>query len=241
MVAKSFQAYIQECEPYLVKDKMYVNMRNPKTGNVKVCRWYSEKEYAKLYPEAKIQKVESTFMNKTQKEVLGFEKGYITIFKGDTYGELEWFRASNARFARGWGWYIISTEEIPSDLPEGIEPIQLPWECVGQEDGTLKAEHLVKEAVEALIYNAGTSEFQGQIGERLEVTVTINSVYRSESSFGSMYNMHIMSDDNGNEYIWTTSSKCWSVGERKTIRGTVKEFRTYKNQKQTVLSRCVER
>lgn len=241
MVAKSYQGYIQQGEPFNSKGKLYVNMLNPTNGKVKTCRWYSEKEYAKIYPgEVEIAVPASTDpYSKTQKEALGFTNGYITIFKGDTYANIEWYRNSSARFAKSWGWYFISTEEVPEDVPN--EPIKLMWEDIGNENGTLKNDTEVRNAVEALIYEPSVSEYQGHIGERIEITVKVNGLYRSESNFGSMYNMHIMNDENGNEFVWTTTSKCWPIGEVKTIRGTVKEFRTYKGTKQTVLTRCVER
>ena len=109
MVAKSFQEMEIVCEPYTLTGRMYVKVKNPKTGNVRQVRWYTDSEYAKLYPEAKADI--TTFKN--QKQTLGFEKGYITIFKGDTYTHIDWFRASICRYTRWWGWYVVSTEEIP--------------------------------------------------------------------------------------------------------------------------------
>ena len=239
MVAKSYQNLEIVGEPFtLDKGRMYVQVKT-KSGSLKSVRWYSEKEYAKMYPEAKVQE-ESTAAKpmKTQKEVLGFDKGYITIFKGDTYPNLEWYQMSAARYTRWWGWYFISTESIPADVPN--EPIQLPWDAVGNEDGSLKNEDMVKIAVEALLYDTSDSMFQGSIGERIEVAITVQRVLPLESNYGTT-NMIIMTDDFGNEYVWTTAAKCWPVGESKLIRGTVKDHRLYKNRCQTVLTRCAER
>lgn len=238
MVAKTYQSFVQEGEPYSLKGKMYVNVRNPKTSAVKSVRWYTEKEYARMYPNAELPAAEATTQLKTQKEVLGFEKGYITIFKGDTYPHLEWYQLSAARYTRWWGWYFISTEPVPADVPN--EAVQLPWEVVGNEDGTLKNEDAIKVAVDALLYDAGNSLFQGKVGDRLEVEVTIQKVIKLENGFGTS-NMMIMFDNDGNEYVWTTAAKCWPVGETKLIRGTVKEHRMYKNRCQTILTRCAER
>ena len=144
MVAKSYQSMTQVGEPYESAGKMYVQVKNEKTGNIRQVRWYTEAEYAKMYGE-KVEKSPKEF--KSQKQVLGFEKGYITIFKGDTYANLEWFQKSIARYCKWWGWYIVSTEALPIDLPVGIEPIELKWEMVGEEEGMLKPDHLVKQAV----------------------------------------------------------------------------------------------
>lgn len=236
-VAKSYQDLEIVGDVFVSSGRQYVNVKM-KSGALKTVRWYSDAEYRKMYPETAVDHSNDPYW-KPQKEVLGFTKGYITIFKGDTYAEIDWFRASIARYARCWGWYIISTEEVPADLPEGIEPIQLPWELVGQEDGNLKPEHLVKEAVEALIYDASDSEYQGAIGERLELFVTVERAIELDGNYGRS-TMHLMRDDSGNLYVWTTASKSWSAGSEHHIRGTVKDHRTYKNEKQTVLTRCVE-
>lgn len=238
-VAPSFQNFEMLTEPYLANGKMYIRVRNPKTGTERQVRWYSEREYNKAHPEtAKTPATDPYF--KPQKEVLGFNNGYITIFKGDTYAELDWFKASIARYCKLWGWYIISTEEIPEDLPATITPITLTWESVGNEDGTLKNETQVRMAVEALLYNEGNSQFIGDIGERIEVTVTVTKAIELENNYGLSI-MHVMEDEAENIYVWTTASKRWSEGSVHSIRGTVKDHRIYRNNKQTILTRCIER
>lgn len=237
-VAKSYQSLEIVGDVFISSGRQYVNVKL-KSGKLKTARWYSDAEYRKMYPEAPAVDRSADPYYKSQKEVLGFTKGYITIFKGDTYAEIDWFRASIARYARWWGWYIISTEEVPVDLPAGIEAIRLPWELVGQEDGKLKPEHLVKEAVEALIYESGTSEFVGEIGERIELTLTVIRAIKIENDYGHSI-IHIMEDDCGNVYVWITAAKNWSEGSVKTVRSTVKDHQIYKNTKQTVLTRCME-
>ena len=238
-VAKSYAELPIIGDVFISSGRQYVNVKL-KSSKTKTVRWYSDAEYRKMYPEIKpVVANPADPYYKTQKEVLGFTKGYITIFKGDTYAEIDWFRASIARYTRWWGWYIVSTEEVPADLPEGIQPIRLPWESVGQENGELKPEHLIKEAVEALIYEASDSEFQGAIGERLDLFLTVERVIELENNFGHSQ-MHLMRDDCGNLYVWTTASKSWAAGTEHHIRGTVKDHRTYKNERQTVLNRCLE-
>ena len=238
MVAKSYQELEIVGDVFVSSGRQYVNVKL-KSGKLKTVRWYSDSEYRKMYPEVVAVDRSADPYYKPQKEVLGFTKGYITIFKGDTYAEIDWFRASIARYARWWGWYIISTEEVPVDLPEGITPIQLPWELVGQEDGNLKPEHLVKEVVESIIYEESESEYVGSIGERLELFLTVEKVIELDNNFGRS-SMHIMRDDCGNLFVWTTASKSWSAGTEHHIKGTVKDHRKYKNECQTVLTRCLE-
>lgn len=237
-VAKSYQSLKIVGDVFVSSGRQYVNVKT-KSGALKTVRWYSDAEYRKMYPEAPAVNRSADPYYKSQKEVLGFTKGYITIFKGDTYAEIDWFRASIARYARWWGWYIISTEEVPADLPAGIEAIRLPWESVGQDSGELKPESLIKEAVEALIYDSSDSEYQGALGERLDLYLTVERTIELDGNYGRS-TMHLMRDDCGNLYVWTTASKSWAAGSEHHVRGTVKDHRTYRNEKQTVLTRCTE-
>ena len=236
MVAKSFQAFKQLGEPFLEKGKMYVNVQNEKTGTVRKVRWYTEAEYAKMYGE-KVDVPASEFKN--QKKILGFENGYVTIFKGDTYANLEWFQRSIARYCKWWGWYIVSTDTIPFDLPCGLEPVELKWEMVGEEDGLLKDESVIRVVIDNLLYEPSDSQFKGSLNERLDLTVTITKAIEGESHFGN-YVVHEMVDKDGNVYVWKTSSKSWIPNTVKHIRGTVKEHKAYKGVNKTILTRCVE-
>lgn len=237
MVAKSYQNMKQTTQPYLVSGRMYVKVLNEKTGAERQVRWYTDAEYAKMYPED-AKPTESKIL-RSQKSVLGFDKGYITIFKGDTYANLEWFQQSIARYTRYWGWYIVSTDELPDDIPEGVTPVQLPWELVGTEAEVLKPEHLVIKAVESIMYDAGTSEYVGNVGDRLTLKVAVTAARAIDGYFGHS-TAHTMEDENGNVFVWITGAKNWPVGAVKTIKGTVKEHKEYRNVKQTVLTRCTE-
>ena len=237
MVAKSFQSMTQLGDPYESAGRMYVQVRNEKTGTIRQVRWYTEKEYAAMYGEAVPATAVNTNSFGCQKKILGFEKGYITIFKGNTAAFDEWFQRSPARYCRWWGWYIISTQPLPTDLPVGVEPVQLSWETVGEPGGMLKPEHLVKAAVEALLYDGGVSEFVGFVGERLDLEVTVVAASKADGNYG-VTTIHIMEDASGNQYLWRTNAKSWEVGEKHHIRGTVKEHKAIKNVNTTILTRC---
>jgi hypothetical protein len=239
MVAPSFQQFEQLGEPYLVSGKMYVMVRNPKTGTERQVRWYNDKEYQKAYPDKK-DAVASSTVASSQKTALGFDEGYITIFKGDTYPCLEWFQErKECRYAHLWGWYVVSTEQVPTDLPAGISAVRLPWESVGQTNGTLKPETAIKQAIDALLYEAGSSEWMGKVGERLDLVLTVTLNRSVENNYG-VGHIHHFEDADGNLYGWFTNARDWPVGETKTIRGTVKELSLDHNRKITWLTRCQE-
>lgn len=240
MVAKSYQNLEQIGEPYTLNNRKYVKVRT-KSGTLKQVRFYTEKEYLKMYPGEKIETEDKIIRLKQQREVLGFgEEGFITIFKGNTYEDKEYFKESKARYTRMWGWYFISTDEIPNDLPEDVEPVKLPWNLVGNEDGTLKNEDSVTAAVESLIYEPDISEYQGNIGDRIERNIIVEKVTTFDGFYGPS-TCYSMRDENQNIYIWITASTKTVLEESQkyTLKGTVKEHKIYKSKKQTILSRCV--
>ena len=236
MVAKSYQDLEVVGEVFTLSGRKYVNVKL-KSGKIKSVRWYEEKEYRKMYPDTPVATTTST-PTRSVKEALGFTHDYITIFKGDTYAEIDWFHSSNARYARWWGWYIVSTEEIPADLPAGIEAIRLPWSAVGLDSGELKPESVIKEVVEALMYDPSPAEYVGSIGERLELTLTVEKTVVLEGEHPST--LHVMRDECGNCFVWTTAAKNWAVGSTHHIRGTLKEHKMFRNEKQNILTRCLE-
>ena len=231
LVAKSYENLEQVCEPYTMNGKEYVKVRM-KNGSIKQVRAYSEAEYRKYNPEVKIIKPA-----KSRRDILGFgEAGYIWIFKGETYENLDWFHSSPCRYTRVWGWYLPSTEEMPSPLPANIEPIKLSWDEVSF-DGQLIDEDQIKQVVDKMLYDAGTSRYVGKVGDRLEMDVTCKKVSVSQSIYGISY-FYVFHDDEGNVYTWGTAARTLDEGVRYHLKGTVKDHSTYKNVCQTVLTRC---
>lgn len=177
---------------------------------------------------------------KNLKKVLGFQNGYITIFQGDIESTEEWFRKSNARYCVLWGWYVVSEEEVPSDLPDGITAIQLYWDEVAIDEDNLKPNSEISLIVSNKLYPGGISNYVGQVGERLLLTLTVIKNISLGSSYGKPTIMHIFHDEDQNEFIWITGARNWPVETVKTIKGTVKEHKIYKGSKQTILTRCME-
>ena len=232
-VAKSYQTLTQICEPYKKNNRMYVRVRQA-SGAEKEVRWYSELEYEKMYPD---DPVEKTTRIRSVKDVLGFEKGYITIFKGDIAPVEEWFQLEpRCRYHTLWGWYTISTEEVP-DLPAGVFAVCLPWDAISLADGTLKPPAAITEVVEELINEPSSSHWQGSVGERIDRILTVIKIVPIEGYFGSS-NFYLFTDADENEYCWTTAAKQLELSSTYEIRGTVKDLSRYKGKEQTILTRC---
>lgn len=240
MVAKSYQKMTLVNDPY-AKDngRLYIKVLNENTGKVKEVRWYDEEEYYKMYPEDRPE--EKLFTN--QKRILGFDEGYITIFKGDIEAHEHWFERSIARYCVHWGWYVVSTDTIPCDLPVGLTPVRLDWDKVGQSTGELKDAESISAIIASLLYGSHPSVFQGKVGDRLDLNVTVIKLVQKDKYFGNKITknaMHTFEDACGNHYMWDTAAKCWAEGSIKHIKGSVKEHKVINNVQTTILTRCIE-
>ena len=231
LVAKSYENLEQVCEPYTMNGKEYVKVRM-KNGSIKQVRAYSEAEYRKYNPEVKIIKPA-----KSRRDILGFgEQGFIWIFKGETYENLDWFRASPCRYTRVWGWYLPSDIEMPDPIPSNVEPIKLDWADVSLDDQLIPEDQIVK-VVDGMLYDAGESRHVGKVGDRVEFDGTCTRATINQSQFGISY-FYVFESDEGNIFTWGTSARALDEGTRYHVRGTVKEHTTFRNTQQTVLTRC---
>lgn len=155
-VAKTYQNWEQYGEIITLNNKQYVDMKKPNSDVIKRVRVYSDNEYKRLYGTVKSNSITP---NKTknlkteytqQKKVLGFQKGYIHIVRGNIKKYDSWLRKSTARYHRGWGWYFVSESPLPTDLPKELKLIKLPWKSVGKENGALKDENLLSNIINNL-------------------------------------------------------------------------------------------
>jgi len=166
LVAKSYEGLEQICEPYSLNGREYVKVRM-KNGQIKQVRAYSEAEYRKYNPEVIIVKPA-----KSRRNVLGFgEQGFIWLFKGETYENLDWFHDSPCRYARTWGWYLPSDIPMPEPLPANITPVKLEWDEVSFED-QLISEDQIKAVADAKLFDPSPSKHVGKIGDRLDLMLT---------------------------------------------------------------------
>ena len=172
---------------------------------------------------------------------LGFHKGYITLLKGDQSLYEDYLRASVARYNTIFGWYIASCDEIPSDLPSGLEPKEFKAEeffvSPDSDDSLPTAQYT--ENINKLLYDESPSEFYGQIGYRYDFKLTLIKKINSNSAYGVQY-FYIFQDESMNTFTWKTGARDLDEGTTYSFRATVKAHNIYKNQKQTELTRAME-
>ncbi len=130
-VAKSYQSATILTEPYEKNKRKYVKILT-KTGLEKEVRWYTDTEYARMYPEEK--------KTINQREILGFgKKGFIYLYEGNE----KWLQQSEDRYTRWWGWYSAELLKVPNE----VKVYKLEWLAVGGTDDRLKPEEEVRQGV----------------------------------------------------------------------------------------------
>lgn len=97
------------------------------------------------------------------------------------------------------------------------------------------------------------SEYVGNVGDKISVKVKYVNTYSYDTNFGAA-NIHLFMDDSGNIFKWSTGSRLeftvkdnhsnysqWyylDKGATVQLSGKIKDHSEYRNQKQTVLTRC---
>lgn len=250
-VAKSYKDLKQLCDPYTKNGRKYVLVKT-NSGIEKEVRFYSDKEYARMYPGESISSTPTpkeenkvapivtsgTFAGLSQRKILGFgEARYITIIRGDTDNYTAWLAQMGATYTRWWGWSFASEKVVP-ELPADFTTYKLSWNIVGANDDILKNETDIEIAVNELINGKSVSIYQGKIGDRLTLDVIIKHCISKENDFGGSNYFHVMVDSCGNEYAWNTSARKLEEGAAYHLNGTIKSLEAIKGIPTTVLTRC---
>ena len=255
-VAKSYQQFERQGEPFKNNGKMYVAVVSPR-GIKKVVRAYTEKEFLSMYATkgapiastaTKSERSEDDEYSgwtaskykddpyyKPDKEKFGFSKGYITIFAGDiSTNEEFFFNEPNCYYNIFFGWYVPSTCELPHNLPAELKPVKLNWEVVAEDDENLKKDKAaIQKTIKELTYTG--FHFPFALGETITQEYTIMDVNDNASLFH-------FKDNKGNLYEWqaSTSHKELAAGANVRLRGIIKDRDFYQNLPCTVLTRCWE-
>jgi hypothetical protein len=95
--------------------------------------------------------------------------------------------------------------------------------------------------VKARAEKANTSTYVGEVGGKVQLTVTVLHVIDRANDYGyrgGTTHIHKMADAAGNALTWFSSSDRLEEGQTYVLKGTVKAQEEYKGEKQTVLTRC---
>lgn len=180
--------------------------------------------------------------------------GKIYAVLGNTFPVKDTLKNLGCRWTNPFGW----TSDHPLDeFPTCSFDISQVWER--DKDGLYAwwcadadfIQKRMKAAEEKLKASESVSVYVGEIGKRIEATVTLVKTYsfkfkvvewKTETRW-----IYTFKDDSGNVFVWKTSSpfdrmtergyRPYLEGDRLVIKGTVKAHEEYKGIKQTVLQR----
>ena len=97
-----------------------------------------------------------------------------------------------------------------------------------------------KELAEKAEKAENPSEYYGNIGDKVELEMTLVSKNEAQTSFGYKC-YHTFKDSEGHTFVWGTSSRPrMSIGNSYKVKATIKEHSEFKSVKQTYLVRVKE-
>ena len=175
-------------------------------------------------------------------------KTYVVI--GKTFDIKDELKAAGAKFCYPIGWHF------PEKL-ENLATVELTvTDCFWENavaglvwNARADLQELIKERTPR---ESSGSEYLGEIGKRLTVSVALKKSFSFENDYGyhtTTTYIHNFEDEAGNVIIWKTAKDMteYDYGNgnctaRELIKcdltGTVKEHSEYKGVKQTILTRC---
>ena len=211
-------------------------------------RWYTDKERAaqdraaEKRAEKKKIEAEKRAVRFKARNAFGFgEAGYITL----VIGEHDVIQSWRDELPEHTVWYneifhwFIPSDHTPAEIPSNIKTIKLDWDSIKIDDLEMRPRKEVEEYVSSLIYEPSKSTYQGEVGTWLIKDVVIKSNIELDSRFG-LSHMHVMEDEDGNVYVWTTASKNIAAGTALHMKMKVKEHKEYKGTQQTIVFYCKE-
>ena len=159
----------------------------------------------------------------------GTVRGTWKVYTPEYEAKLEARRA-----ARRKKWEEEHAEEIA----------QREAERKAREEEQRKAEEERKRKEAEELARKAKSQYVGQIGDKIEITAKIEKSawfeYKNPFGYGmnTMY-VYTFRDADGNAIVWKTSKgTTFPEDTELVIKGTVKDHSEYRDEKQTVLTRC---
>lgn len=196
-----------------------------------------EKRHQKKIEEIKAKASER---NKEKLVEWGYDKEFIYMVLGDTFPIREDLKEKGAFYISLLGWYFA---EKPSDYQTAeIMVSRLIWfndlgEVYRKDD-----EEIIQFIKNVRLENEYQSQYVGEVGERIEIELNFIAGFWLESynHYGSPC-INKMKDQQGNIFIWKTGRNLrHDVNEegKVKLKATIKEHSDFREEKQTILTRC---
>ena len=170
-------------------------------------------------------------------------EGHAWVVLGNTFSIKDDLKNAGCRWNNQLGWHFNHEQDTFQTIKVHIDEFCNKDDCGDYcFDEVCAIQEYIKEQKQVAQANH-KSEFQGNIGEKIEKELTLVKSVSFETHFtyyGETQYIHKFEDEDGNIYIWKTSN---ALVEDKPIqkcilKGTIKEHSEYNTEKQTVLTRC---
>lgn len=160
------------------------------------------------------------------------------LVMGNTFDIKEELKKKGAKFSPELGWHFdheepgyilekVTYNEVGKNTPDG--KLILDYE---------NAPKLVKKLQEKYL-EPTSSEWVGEIGEKRSFYTKLKNIHSFQGAFGYTDAL-TFEDEDGNTIVWFTShGKPFEIGNEYYLRGTIKAHRIFREDKQTVINRCV--
>lgn len=213
------------------------------------------KKYTPEY-EAKLEERREKRRNKEiEKQLKGADERNKTFFKKDGFDENgnTWLVLGNntfdikdelkedgARFTNLLNWHFyFETDKYPT-IKINIDSIARKnvFGDYYYNDYTSVADFVKSEKSKANTADIKQSEYQFNIGDKVEIDLKLVSVFSFRNHFGDTNYIYKFVDSDKNIFIWKTSNYIKNSVTNCKVKGTVKDHAEYNNDKQTILTRC---
>ena len=201
-------------------------------------------EKLRLQREARAKKVAAEREEKAKADrpvklkSLGFscegEEWVVYRVLGETYSIKDTLKKLGCRFNSSIGWYSgIKLDDYETQRLTSSEvltdSVYIEWKSKDE------LKELLDKGNSMVSRPESTSEWQGEIGQRVEILGYVSRVIPFSNQFGESY-IYLIFDKNKNVYKWSTAK---ALSEKKWyhLKATIKDHLEYKGVKQTVITR----
>ena len=167
--------------------------------------------------------------------------GNTYVLLGETYSIKDELKAAGWKFDKTLLWHRGDPGQYADRCFKVWHGTIMEFDVFGHQYYTETAGKLVKDKIEEYnaAHNDSKSEWVGEEKERLrDLSVTVKGLSGFNGNYG-WTSVITFEDEDENIFVWFTSKELSiAIGENVTLTGTVKEHKTYKGIKQTILTRC---
>lgn len=219
------------------------------TGRMVVARkvYTSEHEEKLRIKRAKAEekkleaiRAEAPKRNAEYLEKIGYHNGKIFAVLGETFSIKNELKEKNAKWGGAViGWYFSEDKKEYDTVELDVSKL-IKYGDLGEVREKFDDEVIQYVEGQKKIDDEPISKWIGEEGQRLDLELKIINSFEIDSFYGFSC-INKLKDENGNIFVWKTSSDLahmYGEGSTVKVKGTIKEHSTFREEKQTVLTRC---